>query len=101
MTSSLFWDGMQRILVVTDVSGQNIGPIFKGKAIPWSLQMGPTDYPETSVTIYQSILRKIPERRRSVHLWLFNWLRTVIIIIIIIIVVANDFALDIFLFLLH
>jgi hypothetical protein len=29
---SLFWDVTQRILVVTDVSGQPVGPIFKGQA---------------------------------------------------------------------
>jgi hypothetical protein len=33
MTSSLFWDVTQSILVLTDASGQPIGPIFKGKAI--------------------------------------------------------------------
>jgi hypothetical protein len=32
MVSSLFWDGTQRISVVTDVSGQHICPIFKGQA---------------------------------------------------------------------
>jgi hypothetical protein len=31
MKSSLFWDVTQRLLVVTDVSGQPIGPIFKGQ----------------------------------------------------------------------
>jgi len=30
--SLFFWDVRQRILVVTDVSGQPIGPIFKGQA---------------------------------------------------------------------
>jgi len=30
--SLFFWDVKQRRLVVTDVSGQRIGPIFKGQA---------------------------------------------------------------------
>jgi hypothetical protein len=30
MRASLFWDVMQRGLIVTDVSGQHIGPVFKG-----------------------------------------------------------------------
>jgi hypothetical protein len=29
--SSLFWDVMQRLLVVTDVSEQTVDPIFKGE----------------------------------------------------------------------
>jgi len=33
MKSSLFWDVTQRTLVVTDVSGQPIGTIFKAQAI--------------------------------------------------------------------
>jgi hypothetical protein len=33
MTSSLFWDFTQRKLLVTDVSVQPIGPIFKGQDI--------------------------------------------------------------------
>jgi len=31
--SSLFWDVTQRLLVVTDNSGQLIGPIFEGHAV--------------------------------------------------------------------
>jgi hypothetical protein len=33
MRSSLFWDITHRTLVVTDVSEQPIGPIFKGQAV--------------------------------------------------------------------
>ena len=33
MRSSLFFSVMQRILVVTDVFGQPIGPVFNGKAV--------------------------------------------------------------------
>jgi hypothetical protein len=32
MTSSFFWNVAQRGLVVTEVSGQLFGPIFKGQA---------------------------------------------------------------------
>jgi hypothetical protein len=33
MRSSLFWDVTQRRLIVADVSGQPIGPIFNGQAV--------------------------------------------------------------------
>ena len=33
MKYSLFWDVTQRRLVVIDVSGQSVGPIFKGQAV--------------------------------------------------------------------
>ena len=33
MRPSLFWDVTQRLFVVTDVSGQPLGPIFKGQAV--------------------------------------------------------------------
>ena len=33
MRSSLFWDVIQRRLIVADVSGQHIGPIFNGQAV--------------------------------------------------------------------
>jgi hypothetical protein len=56
--------------LVTEVSGQRIGPVFKGQAvglylswIAWPLKMGPIGCPETSVTNYQSDLRNIPEER--------------------------------------
>ena len=58
---------------VTDVSGQPIGPIFKDQAVQffsssWTvlhLKVVPIGCPETLVTNYQSMLRKIPEERRS------------------------------------
>jgi hypothetical protein len=59
---SLFYDVTQRWLIVTDVSAQPIGPIFKGQAvkeefwIAWPLKIGTIGCPETSVAIYQSIL---------------------------------------------
>ena len=46
--SSLFWDVTHRILVVTDVSVEPIGPIFKGRAA-----VGCS-------TLDQSTLRNIP-----------------------------------------
>jgi len=46
----LFWDVTRRSFVVTGVSEQPIGPIFKG--------------PETSVTEHQSTLRNIPEEQK-------------------------------------
>ena len=51
--------------------GQNIGPVFKVQAdqeVTWtacSLKMGPIRCPQTTVTIYQTTLRNIPEERRS------------------------------------
>ena len=61
-----------RWLVVTDVSGQLIGPVFKGQVVwtawpmnAWPFNMGPISCPETSVTIYQSPLRNVPKERRS------------------------------------
>jgi hypothetical protein len=56
---SPFWDVTQRKLVVTDISGQPIGPVFKGQTAQeqsWTawpyFNMGPTDCSETSVTNY-------------------------------------------------
>ena len=40
--------------LITEVSGQHIGPIFKGQAVY-----------ETLVTNYKSTLHNIPEERRS------------------------------------
>jgi len=57
----------QRGMIVTDVSGQPIRPIFKGPAV-WTtgpLKMGRIDCPETPVTKYQFTPRNIPEERRS------------------------------------
>jgi hypothetical protein len=52
---------MQRRLAVnTDVSGQPIGSSWT--ALP--LKMGRMGYPETSVTNYQSTMRKVPEEQR-------------------------------------
>ena len=51
MSPSLFWDVTQRRLVVTDVSGQLIGPSFKGLALGnLLLKMRPTDCPKSSAT---------------------------------------------------
>ena len=47
LSSSLFSDVTQRILVIIDVSGQPIGRIFKGQT--WSLKMRPIGCPETSM----------------------------------------------------
>ena len=57
----------QRELVVTDVSGLPILPIFKGPAV-WTagpLKTGRIRYSETPVTKYQFTTRNIPEERRS------------------------------------
>jgi hypothetical protein len=53
--SSPIWDVTQRRLLLTDVSGRSINPIFKEQAVQeewtaWHLTMGPIDFPETSVT---------------------------------------------------
>jgi len=56
------------ILVVTDVSGQPVGDIFKRQAvflISLTFQMGPRGCPETSGINHQSTLRKFPEVRIS------------------------------------
>jgi hypothetical protein len=62
-------------LLVTDVSGQPLGPIFKH-----NLENETDNLPETSVTEYQSTLRNIPEERKSLRyffcqsiLWLDRW----------------------------
>jgi hypothetical protein len=63
----------------SDVSGQSVGPIFKGQEVfldfliledgtdktSWPLKMVPIGCPETSVHNYHSTLRNIPEERRS------------------------------------
>jgi len=70
--SSLLWDVMQlRLVVVTDISGKkNYRPHFQGvknyrKIVIGLLKFGPTGFPETSITKYQSKPRKIPEGHRS------------------------------------
>ena len=50
MKSLLFWDVMQRLLVVTIVSGQPIDPFFQDQACP--LNSGRITCPETSVRNY-------------------------------------------------
>ena len=57
----------QRGLVITDVSGQPIHPIFKGPAVHTAgpLKMGWMGCPETPLTKYQFTPRNIPEERRS------------------------------------
>jgi len=57
MRSSLFWNVIQRRLVVTDVSGE---PTAR------PLKMGPMSYPETLVAYYQCTSPNNPEQRRSV-----------------------------------
>ena len=54
--SSLFWDVTRRWLVVTDVSGQPIGPTFKGRAVRNSWRWDRRLY--RNVADYQSALRK-------------------------------------------
>jgi len=53
------------ILRITDVSGNRIGPIFKGhaaqKVTAWPLKIEPQTRPETSVRNYESPLRKVPK----------------------------------------
>jgi hypothetical protein len=63
VTSSLFWYIKHSRLVVTDVSKQPIGFLYKRRS--WHFNMGPIGCPETSVTNYQSSLRDIPEEQRS------------------------------------
>jgi hypothetical protein len=68
MRSSLFPDIAQRRLVVTDVSGQPVGPIFKPRAAQEGCltSMRSTGCPQTSVTNYRwSGLRNVTEQRRS------------------------------------
>jgi hypothetical protein len=67
MRSSVFWRVMPGRLVVTDVSGQPIGSILKGQAIPedcLTLEDG-TDRLFRNVGSYQSTLRNMPEKGRS------------------------------------
>jgi hypothetical protein len=62
MLRSVVW------LLVTDVEGQPIGPVFKGQAVHDSLtreEMGLVSCPETSATV-----RNIPEERNYYYLHL-------------------------------
>ena len=63
--------------LITDVSGQPIGPIFKNRSIIRyvTLNTGPIICPETSVTKYQSSPRNVAEERGSQisrTLWLYH-----------------------------
>jgi hypothetical protein len=65
---SLFWDFTQRRLsLVTDVSGQPIGSIFKGQAVFLDCLTleDAQDRLSRNVSNYQSTLRKIPKERKS------------------------------------
>jgi hypothetical protein len=60
MRSSLFWDVTQHKLVVTDVSGQPVGPVFRGQVVqePDFLTIKNwTDRLSRNVGNYQSALR--------------------------------------------
>ena len=59
MRHSLFWDVPQRSSVVTDVSGQAIGPIFRGQL------KDQTDRFSLNVGNYQSRLLNVPLERIS------------------------------------
>jgi hypothetical protein len=71
MTTPLSWDlrssGVLRSVEwqsFTDVSGERIGPIFKGQEVQEE-KMRPIHCPETSVKDYHSTLRYTPEESRS------------------------------------
>ena len=64
MTSAHFWGVTQLSLIVTDVSGQLIGSILKGKL----------SCPETRVRNYRSAQRDIPEERISLR-FMCPWLQ--------------------------
>jgi hypothetical protein len=95
-TYALFWDFTQRGMVVTDVAGHPIGPVFKGQAVQeecpehwgarcgrwlvlrernaWPLKIGPEGCPETLVGNYYPSLRKIQKAQilfkpRRLHSW--------------------------------
>jgi len=64
LRSWLYWDVTQCWLIVTDVSGESISPIFTDQAATsLPLKMGPTGWPETSVTTNQS--RPRPPRSKD------------------------------------
>ena len=69
MRSSLFWGVRQRRLLGTDVSGQSIGPKFKGQTVQGFLHcLTLEDIPDMlsrNVGTYQSTPPNIPEERRS------------------------------------
>jgi hypothetical protein len=65
LRSALFWDITRRRVVITDVSGQRICPIFTGHRDSWPVKMGSIRCPETSVNNYHTTPCNIPEERRS------------------------------------
>jgi len=68
MRPSRFLDLTQRRLVVEDVSGQPIGPIFKAQAVEeerLALEDGRDRLSRKSVTNYPSTLRNVTEERPS------------------------------------
>jgi len=79
MRSSFFWDVTQLWLVITDVSGQPVGPIFNGQATQeeyLTLEIRPIVCPETSATNYQFTLRNVTEELRShnaAEAWIHAW----------------------------
>ena len=69
---SPFWDlSSVDWQLVTGVSAQTIGPIFKGQTelqgSPSPLKIGPIACPETPVTTCPSTLRNISEERRPLY----------------------------------
>ena len=67
MRSTFFWDVTQRGLVVTDVSGKHIGPVFKGQAVrkEWVTLENGSDMLSRNVYNHRSTLHNIPQDRRS------------------------------------
>ena len=71
-TTVIFWVITQRVVVIFgDVSGQPIGPIFKGQESKifldsWPVKMGWIEYPESSVRNYHYLLPDNPEERSCV-----------------------------------
>jgi hypothetical protein len=70
--SEIVWDFTQRRLVVTDILGQLISPIFKGQAVQeefcLTLEGGTErlDCPEKSVRNHPSTLHKISEEHNLI-----------------------------------
>jgi hypothetical protein len=64
LKSSPFWDVTQRLLIVTDVSGELNGRIVKGQGS--SLKIGPMGCPETSVS-NQRCVKTTEEQRPHLH----------------------------------
>jgi hypothetical protein len=63
MTSSLFWDVTQHRLVVSYVSAQPIGPIFKGLGLLYLCKWD--DSASGNVGNYLPTLSNIPEERKA------------------------------------